>query len=246
MSNLETAPAEATCGGRTDVAKTPVREVLVGRDVVLGGPRGMKVTRTLPHRDRRMVGAWCFVDHYGPEDAAMRVPPHPHIGLQTVSWLIGGEVLHRDSLGSEQLIQPGQLNLMTAGAGISHAEESSTDRTAVLHGAQLWVALPADGRTTAPSFAHHADLPMVTSGALTATVLMGSLAGATSPAQTFTPLVGAEVTVPADGGTLPLRPEFEHAVLAFDDTVTVPGTDSEEAIALAAGSLLYLAPDGQS
>jgi redox-sensitive bicupin YhaK (pirin superfamily) len=251
VSNLEAAPAEATCGGRADVAEAPVHEVLVGREVVLGGTRGMKVTRTLPHRDRRMVGAWCFVDHYGPENATMRVPPHPHIGLQTVSWLISGEVLHRDSLGSEQLIRPGQLNLMTAGAGISHSEESPADRTPLLHGAQLWVALPASGRAVAPAFAHHADLPLVVREGLSATVLIGTLAGTTSPAQAYTPLVGAEVTVAAEGGTLPLRADFEYAVLAFDDTVTVsdgplPATADfyanrpNETVQLAAGTLLYL------
>lgn len=124
MSNLEQDPQESVCGGLADVAAAPVSELLIGRDVVLGGPRGMKVTRTLPNRDIRMVGAWCFVDHYGPEKATMRVAPHPHTGLQTVSWLLRGEVLHRDSVGSEQLIRPGQLNLMTAGRAISHSEDS--------------------------------------------------------------------------------------------------------------------------
>src|SRR4029078_10979989 len=99
----------------------------------------MTVTRTLPGRDRRMVGAWCFVDHYGPEDITaspgIRLPPPPHIGLQTVSWLLAGDVLHRDSLGSEQLIRPGQLNLMTAGNGVAHAEQD-TDYTAEAHRVQ--------------------------------------------------------------------------------------------------------------
>ncbi|GAA3394827.1 pirin family protein [Cryptosporangium minutisporangium] len=240
MSNLDPAPTEATCGGRSDVATAPVRELLIGRDVVLGGPRGLTVTRTLPHRDRRMVGAWCFVDHYGPEDigsggpGGMRVPPHPHIGLQTVSWLVRGEVLHRDSLGSEQLIRPGQLNLMTAGVGISHAEESPADRTPILHGAQLWVALPAGERAVAPAFAHHGDLPVVARDGLTVTVLMGTLEDATSPARTYTPLVGAEVLIGGDGGTLALRPDFEYAVLAFEDGPVVDGEP------VPAGGLVYL------
>src|ERR1044071_8457763 len=118
MSNLEADPLVGPVGGDQG-------ELLEGATVALGGPRGMAVTRTLPHRQRRMVGAWCFLDAYGPEDLAgtpgMRVGPHPHIGLQTVSWLVRGEVLHRDSLGNLQEIRPGQLNLMTAGRGISHS-----------------------------------------------------------------------------------------------------------------------------
>ncbi|MFG1923454.1 pirin family protein [Cryptosporangium sp. NPDC048952] len=226
MSNLDPAPAEATCGGEADA--TPAHELLIGRDVVLGGPRSMAVSRTLPHKHRRMVGAWCFVDHYGPEEATMRVPPHPHTGLQTVSWLVQGEVLHRDSIGSEQVIRPGQLNLMTAGVGISHSEESPR---MVLHGAQLWVALPESDATTAPAFAHHDDLPVVTKDGLTATVLMGTLAGATSPARTYTPLVGAEIV---GSGTLELRPDFEYAVLAFEDGPVIDGES------VPAGALVYL------
>ena len=100
MSNLDPHPQESLCGGTSDVSSSAVHELLIGRDVVLGGTRGMPVSRTLPNKHRRMVGAWCFVDYYGPEDisgsAGMRVPPHPHTGLQTVSWLVAGEVLHRD------------------------------------------------------------------------------------------------------------------------------------------------------
>ncbi|TQS40842.1 pirin family protein [Cryptosporangium phraense] len=231
MSNLDPAPAESTGSG--DATAAPVRELLIGRDVVLGGPRGMSVTRTLPHKHRRMVGAWCFVDHYGPESAVMRVPPHPHTGLQTVSWLLRGEVLHRDSLGSEQMIHPGQLNLMTAGAGISHSEESPAGRTTVLHGAQLWVALPEAARAVAPAFAHHDDLPVVARDGLTATVLMGTLEGATSPATTHTPLVGAEILIDG-GGELTLRTDFEYAVLAFEDGPVVDGEP------VPAGALVYL------
>ena len=136
MSNLEASPQETACGGRATVAVEPVREVLVGRPVALGGPRGMTVVRTLPNRGRRMVGAWCFVDYYGPDDVAdspgMQVAPHPHTGLQTVTWLVEGEVLHRDSVGSVQLVRPGQLNLMTAGHGISHSEQSPAGHSPIL------------------------------------------------------------------------------------------------------------------
>ncbi|MFI6508941.1 pirin family protein [Streptosporangium sp. NPDC050855] len=233
MSNLETDPRESACGGPADVAAGPVEELLDGRDVVLGGPRAMRVTRTLPNRDVRMVGAWCFVDHYGPERATMRVPPHPHTGLQTVSWLLEGEILHRDSLGSEQTITPGGLNLMTAGRGISHSEESVPgDR---LHGVQLWVALPSHARGTAPAFEHHADLPRPVSPGVTTTVIMGELDGVASPATVHTPLVGAEVALEAGAGTrLRLRPGFEYAVLALSGTVRAAGTD------LSPGPLLHL------
>src|SRR4029453_1852636 len=136
-----------------------------GATVALGGPRGMAVTRTLPNRRRRMVGAWCFLDAYGPDDLTgtpgMRVGPHPHIGLQTVSWLVRGEVLHRDSLGNRREIRPGQLNLMTAGRGISHSEETPAVNSGVLQGVQLWVALPNVARARPPAFAHHADLPVL-------------------------------------------------------------------------------------
>jgi redox-sensitive bicupin YhaK (pirin superfamily) len=238
VSNLELAPEEAICGGRSAVAEAPVQELLYGREVVLG-TRGMVVTRTLPHRDRRMVGAWCFVDQYGPEDistsAGMRVPPHPHTGLQTVSWLVEGDVLHRDSLGSLERVRPGQLNLMTAGRGISHSEESPLDRSPVLHGVQLWVALPDDDRHVHPHFEHHPELPVLADSGVSVTVIMGSLDGSASPAQMYSPLVGAEAALAAGADTrLPLRPEFEYAVLTLAGTVTVDG------IELAPGPLLYL------
>ena len=162
MSNLERSPEETSCGGRAAVAVEPVRELLDGHTVALGGQRGMAVTRTLPNRVRRMVGAWCFVDHYGPVDttwsAGMQVAPHPHTGLQTVSWLVTGEVLHHDSLGSEQVVAPGELNLMTAGHGISHSEQSRKSRSPVLHGVPLWTALPGRDLRIAPHFEHHAAL----------------------------------------------------------------------------------------
>ncbi|HKA69064.1 MAG TPA: pirin family protein [Actinomycetes bacterium] len=243
MSNLERRPVEAVGGGRSAVADAPVRELLSGREVQIG-PRNTLVTRTLPHRERRMVGAWCYLDHYGPEDISgtpgMRVPPHPHTGLQTVSWLVQGRVLHRDSLGSEQLIQPGQLNLMTAGRGISHSEESARGAPALLHGVQLWVALPDRHRAVEPDFAHLPELPIADGGAgfgssSRVTVIMGELAGAVSPARTYSPLIGAEVALDADGSIMvPLRPGFEHAVLPLTGSAVV------DEVPLAPGPLLYL------
>ncbi|HLU74827.1 MAG TPA: pirin family protein [Nonomuraea sp.] len=224
MSNLETDPREIRCarGGDEGV------EVLEGRAVPLGGPRAMTVTRTLPHVHRRMIGAWCFVDAYGPEQAEMRVAPHPHTGLQTVSWLVAGEVLHRDSLGSLQVIRPGGLNLMTAGRGISHSEES---RLGLLHGVQLWVALPDGHRQVAPAFEHHAELPVLSGPGFAATVFLGGLGGVRSPATAYSPLAGAEVAVDGDA-ELPLDPAFEHGVLLLDGEVSP----------LPAGPLRYLPP----
>jgi redox-sensitive bicupin YhaK (pirin superfamily) len=182
---------------------------------------GMVVRRALPRHDRRTVGAWCFVDHFGPaDDAPMQIGPHPHIGLQTVTWLVAGEALHRDSLGSEQLIRPGQLNLMTSGHGIAHAEETPTGRRREMHGAQLWVALPEATRHGAGAFEHHAELPVVGAGSLEVTVLVGAVGDVRSPARTDTELVGLAV---AGGGTgdVPLDPAFEHALVVLDGTVAV-------------------------
>src|SRR6202042_2356257 len=175
----------------------------------------MTVRRLLPLRLRRSVGAWCFIDHYGPMDVdgvtGMLVPPHPHIGLQTVTWLLAGNVLHRDSLGSEQMIRPGQLNLMTAGRGIAHAEESPPEHDPVLHGVQLWVALPDATRHVSPAFEHHPQLPTTRVGDFAVRVFMGELAGARSDATAFSPIVGAELTAgPVAAGparsVLPLGP----------------------------------------
>jgi redox-sensitive bicupin YhaK (pirin superfamily) len=167
----------------------------------------------------------------------MEVPPHPHIGLQTVTWLLRGDVLHRDSLGSEQMIRPGQLNLMTAGRGIAHAEESPPEHDPQLHGVQLWVALPDVSRQADPTFEHHAELPAARVGGFAITVFMGELAGAQSPATAFSPIVGAELA--ADGparASLPLDPAFEHIVFVADGAAEVGG------VRLQPGRLLYLAP----
>ena len=219
--------------------------MLLPREVPLGGPRAMLVRRSLPGRYRRMVGAWCFADAYGPTNLAgapgMRVPPHPHIGLQTVTWLVGGEVRHHDSLGNDVLIRPGQLNLMTAGHGIAHAEQSPQVHGPVLHGVQLWIALPGADRDTVAHFEHHAVLPSFGLDDATVTVLAGTLAGHTSPARTYSPLVGAELALPAGGrAEVVLEPEFEHAVLAVGDPVRVDGTD------VPTGALRYLDPGRSS
>jgi quercetin 2,3-dioxygenase len=222
MSNLETAPDEFDCaaGSSGDI------EILTPRDVPLGGPRAMRVRRTLPQRERSLIGAWCFADHYGPDDVrggpGMDVPPHPHTGLQTVSWLFAGEVEHRDAAGVHAFVRPGELNLMTAGAGICHSEVS-TPNTAVLHGVQLWVALPDVARHGGRGFDHYAPEP-VSSGDATLLVFLGELAGARSPVSTFTPLLGAQVDLPPGGVVeLTVDPHFEHGVLVDTGTVHVGG-----------------------
>ena len=197
MTNLETTHDTLLC---VDPERSAGVETLTPRDVPLGGIRAMSVRRTLPQRARSFIGAWCFLDHYGPDDVdrtgGMRVPPHPHTGLQTVSWLFTGEVEHRDSAGHHALVRPGELNLMTAGRGISHSE-MSTDRTDMLHGAQLWVALPDDARDSAPDFVHHVPEPVSGDG-WEARVFLGTLLGSASPVPTATRLLGAELVLDSD------------------------------------------------
>ncbi|MFF0740481.1 pirin family protein [Streptomyces sp. NPDC004111] len=202
-------------------------EVLTPRDVPLGGPRAMTVRRTLPQRSRTLIGAWCFADHYGPDRVAdsggMDVAPHPHTGLQTVSWLFGGEIEHRDSMGSHAFVRPGELNLMTGGHGISHTEVS-TPGTTVLHGVQLWVALPDQHRHAPRDFQHHAPGPVRVDGA-TLRVFLGSLAGETSPVRTFSPLLGVEILIAAGATvTLDVDTEFEHGLLVDEGDVRFDGT----------------------
>jgi redox-sensitive bicupin YhaK (pirin superfamily) len=220
MSDLDTEPE------LRDVHPQPstpgAGQVLLPRDVPLGGPRAMGVRRTLPQRSRSLIGAWCFVDHYGPEVTRMVVPPHPHTGLQTVSWLFAGEIEHRDSVGSVAPVRPGELNLMTAGRGISHSEVSDAQPTE-LHGAQLWVALPDFARHGAPFFERFVPDPIAI-GAATARVFIGSLAGATSTARVFSPLVGAQLDLPAGASVdVPVETGFEHGVLVDAGPAIVDG-----------------------
>ncbi|PVC80200.1 pirin family protein [Streptomyces sp. CS131] len=237
MSNLDRQATPSVCGGRGFVVAEPVRELLAPRHVQLGG--STEVRRLLPNLGRRMVGAWAFVDHYGPDDIAdepgMQVPPHPHMGLQTVSWLHEGEVLHRDSLGSLQTVRSRELALMTSGRAISHSEESPKEHARLLHGAQLWVALPDAHRNVEPHFQHHADLPVVTAPGLSATVILGELDGAASPGTAYTPIVGADLSLTSGAETrLPLDPDFEYAVLSMSGEVEVDG------VPVLPGSMLYL------
>lgn len=202
-------------------------DVVEARKAAIGD--GTEVRRLLPQRQLRAIGAWCFLDHYGPDDVStgigMRVPPHPHIGLQTASWLFDGLVLHRDSLGSAQIIRPGELNLMNSGRAIVHSEESPGTRPATLHGVQLWIALPDDRRHGDPEFTHHADLPVIEHDGATVTVIVGEHDGERSPAVVYTPLVGLQIETRAGQEiTLALDEGFEHGVLAADGPATVAGT----------------------
>jgi len=237
MSNLEAAPAEVACSARQYGGDLPIVEVLNPREVPLGGPRAIRVQRTLPQRQRSLIGAWCFVDHYGPVSARMDVPPHPHTGLQTASWLFGGEVEHRDSAGVHAVVRPGELNLMTAGAGICHSEVS-VDSQGHLHGVQLWVALPRSDRDTGRDFAHYAPVPMSLPGAV-ALVFLGEVAGSRSPVNTFTPLLGAQIDLDAGRELdIDVDPAFEHGVLCDSGSVHVDGTP------LAVADLAYRSPGG--
>lgn len=244
MTRLDTDAEEligpAECDG-------PRALVLEAREVPLGGVRGMHVTRVLPHRDLPMVGAWCFLDRFGPQDALMRVEPHPHIGLQTVTWPYVGEVRHRDSLASDVVVRRGQLNLMTSGAGISHSEYSVGNGPVPLDALQLWVALPESARHGAPGFEQHEKLPELAlsspegGAAGEATVVLGELAEVSSPATVYTPIVGAELRLaPRATARIRLRAEWEHALLGVvGDAVAHTGIDGGEHD-VAAERFLYL------
>jgi redox-sensitive bicupin YhaK (pirin superfamily) len=216
---VEVAGAAACDGPRT--------MLLEAREVPLGGVRAMSVRRSLPQRDLPMVGAWCFLDRFGPQATRMRVEPHPHIGLQTVTWPYVGDVRHRDSVGSDVVVRRGALNLMTSGAGIAHSEYSVGEDAVPLDALQLWVALPESRRHGAPAFEQHAVLPRLTLPAVSgdpgsATVVLGELGGTASPASTYTPIVGAELRIPAGSAVrVALEPSWEHALIAVDGEASV-------------------------
>jgi len=187
----------------------------------------MTVLRTLPQAQRSLIGAWCFADHYGPDDVAqtggMDVAPHPHTGLQTVSWLFTGEIEHRDSNGVHAMVRPGELNLMTGGRGICHSEVS-TPATTTLRGMQLWVALPNESRYAARDFQHYAPEAVVASG-VSVRVFLGALAGQVSPVHTATALLGAELLLePRSTVRFDVDPGFEHGLLVDTETVEFAGT----------------------
>ena len=165
---------------------------------------GFTVRRALPHAQRRMVGPFAFFDQMGPAELgggrALDVRPHPHIGLATVTYLLEGEILHRDSLGSVQAIRPGEVNWMTAGRGIVHSERTPQPlraRQSRLYGLQTWIALPQDDEECEPSFSHHAGLPVIEESGVTVSLVLGDLLGMASPVPTFSPTFYADVAMVA-------------------------------------------------
>jgi redox-sensitive bicupin YhaK (pirin superfamily) len=215
---------------------TPDTLRIEGHAAIVGD--GMPINRVLPSRLRRLVGPWCFLDHIGPaaigKVGPLRVGPHPHIGLQTVTWLTAGEILHRDSLGSLQMIRAGQLNVMTSGRAISHSEESPSASAGEIHGVQFWTVLPDAARFMEPMFDHYAVLPKIERENLSITVISGEYDGARSPARHFWPIVGLEITAGVVDTTLNLNPAFEHALLVIEGEANIDGE------ALLPNVMLYL------
>ncbi|MDD9151997.1 pirin family protein [Plantibacter flavus] len=233
MTRLDADPVPSVCHA-PDGSGT---RLLEAREVPLGGVRGLSVHRTLPQRELPMIGAWCFLDRFDEDRSLMRVLPHPHTGLQTVTWPLVGDIRHRDSVGSDVVVRPGELNLMTSGRGVSHSEFSVGEEAAAMHGLQLWVALPEAAAQVPAAFEQHTDLPVHRAPGLEATVLVGTLGGVTSTATVHSPLLGADVTLEADTVVeVPVDPAFEHGVLVLDGALEVGGVE------LGSGPLLYLAP----
>ncbi|MGN8130517.1 pirin family protein [Paenarthrobacter sp. 22069] len=238
MTNLEVSPQQEVCPPATAGGTPgPCLQLWPEREVPLGGVRAMNVKRTLPQRGLPTIGAWCFLDSFGPDRTAMSVLPHPHIGLQTVTWPLAGHIRHRDSVGSDVVVRPGELNIMTAGHGVSHSEfavlPAGGGELPLQRGLQLWVALPDGDRHREPSFEQHRELPRAAGHGFTATVMVGELAGVQSPATMYSPIVGAEVSCEGEA-VLPLDPAFEHGILVLDGGLAVDGQD------LPAGPLGYL------
>ena len=236
---------------RADGAMGAVVEVLEPREVPLGGPRAMTVRRTLPQRARSLIGAWCFLDSYGPDDVSatggMVVPRHPHTGLATVSWLFEGRIDHADSAGNWATVRPGEVNLMNAGAGITHTEYS-TDDTTVLHGAQLWYALPDAHRFSEPALHRHRPDP-VTGDGWTARVFLGGLLGVSSPVPTSIPLTGVELRLePGASVRIGVPEDHEHGLLAVSGAVTLQGAHVPAAhlgyVGTGTGEITVTAGDG--
>jgi redox-sensitive bicupin YhaK (pirin superfamily) len=221
----------------------PEELLLTARHVYLG--KTTEVSRALPDRQIRMIGAWCFLDHYGPEDVSgsvgMQVWAHPHTGLQTVSWLFDGEVEHRDSLGSQVMVRPGELNIMTAGHGIVHSEISQPDKPPLLHGVQLWVALPDAVRDREPAFESYANLPDLVRPGVHGKVLIGEVEGIRSPAIAYSPLCGAELNLDAGADlALSVAEGFEYGIFV------VAGSVVAEATTAGVDQLIYLGDSRRS
>lgn len=238
MSISQPGGKECGAAGSEALAFTahPNRETQIGE---------LSVSRALPIRNRRMVGPWCFLDRFGPlsftDEKPMKVPQHPHIGLQTVSWLLEGEILHTDSLNSQAILYPGGVNVMTAGGGIAHAEETPPKNSGRLSGVQLWVALLDEHRDTTPSFTNVESVPIIETIGGLIQLFAGTLKGITSPATYFSEILGASVQVhPRQSVSFALNPQFEHSVLLLEGDCVL------EKLSLNPKTLYYLGPGRKS
>lgn len=207
----------------------PATTVIEPRDRDLGG---FSVRRVLPAAGVRMVGPFVFFDHMGPAQfpsgEGIDVRPHPHIGIATVTYLFEGEILHRDSLGFEQAIRPGDVNWMTAGRGIVHSERETAEVRATEHrlnGIQSWIALPKTDEETEPSFFHHpADsLPEFSQGAATLRLIAGNAFGHTAPAKTFSKMFYLDAQLPAGASVTLPDDHQERAIYVADGAVSIAG-----------------------
>lgn len=213
-----------------DLESDVIDLVLEARDRDLGG--GFAVHRVLPQARRRHVGPFVFVDHMGPmalpAGEGMDVRPHPHIGLATITYLFDGEFVHRDSLGSNQPIRPGEVNWMIAGRGIQHSERTGAERRASggrIHGLQTWVALPVPDEETAPRFEHHpqATIPRITRPGAVLDVIAGSAYGARSPAGVLSPTLYVHALLDP-GAELPIDDEHaERAIYVVEGEIECAG-----------------------
>ena len=206
------------------IQEVPLRRAEIGQGTV--------IKRALPSRHKRMIGAWCFLDHAGPvsfpQGDGLDVGPHPHIGLQTFTWMIEGTLMHTDSIGSKQLIRPKQVNLMTAGQGISHTEVAPEQETH-MHAAQLWIALPDAKRNMPSRFDHYPELPVVSRDGVEFTVLVGEFLETRSPVEVHSPLLALDLTAAETVRTrLQLNPAFEYGFMALEGTATVNGHELTE------------------
>ena len=201
-----------------------------GREVALGA---LTVTRVLPVKGKRLIGPWCFLDRFGPsalaDPSAMDIGAHPHIGLQTVTWLLDGELVHFDSLGSESLLQPHGVNVMTSGGGIAHAERTPSTISGRLNGVQLWVALPDQHRRMDAAFQHVDRVPVHEQRGGIGHVFAGTLEEVRSPAAHYSEIFGGDFEIHARGRIdLPLDPRFEYAVIVLNGDCSFDGQHLEE------------------
>jgi redox-sensitive bicupin YhaK (pirin superfamily) len=207
-------------------------DAYASHEIALGA---LTVSRALPVKGRRMIGPWCFLDRFGPlsftAGLPMDVAPHPHMGLQTVTWLLEGEVVHDDSLRQEAILRPGGLNVMTAGHAIAHAERTPVENTGRLNGVQLWTALPDEHRHTAAAFQHLTDVPVLELPGGVVRVFSGAMAATVSPAHHYSPLVGADLQVHRGQAlSVPLRRDFEYGLLVLAGDCVLEGQRLDEKV----------------